>query len=177
MKRFFSLAFGFALVAFGILISVPSEAQKKGGHSLTFALGFTGSKQDDVNSVLNGFSNKTVSPLTSSYEIFAQYAYRFSSTVFSLIFRPSYMWETQTGQINGDSGKVAVSGFTVFPMLRVTPLENKFLQFFLQTGLGYGSLSGTFEQGANSLSWSGGNFGAMGGLGANFCFTPSHCLT
>jgi hypothetical protein len=61
-------------------------------------------------------------------------------------------------------------------MLRFVALENNIIKFFLQGGVGYGKLSGTVEQVANKLEFSGSTFGAMGGLGALFCFTASHCM-
>jgi hypothetical protein len=46
----------------------------------------------------------------------------------------------------------------------------------MQTGLGYGRLTGSMDGPNSSVSWAGDAFGAMGGIGAEFCFTPAHCL-
>ena len=42
--------------------------------------------------------------------------------------------------------------------------------------MGYGRLSGSSSGPNGSVDWSGGAFGAMVGMGAEFCFTDSHCL-
>jgi hypothetical protein len=47
----------------------------------------------------------------------------------------------------------------------------------MQTGIGYGRLKGTMSGPSGSVDWAGGAFGAMAGMGAEFCFTDSHCLT
>lgn len=47
----------------------------------------------------------------------------------------------------------------------------------MQTGLGYGNLSGSITAGSRNLDFKGSAFGAMGGIGVEFCFTDSHCMT
>jgi hypothetical protein len=47
----------------------------------------------------------------------------------------------------------------------------------MQGGLGYGSLKGSLDINANTVDFEGSAFGAMGGMGVDFCFTEAHCLT
>lgn len=153
-----------------------------GGHALSFGLTTIGSDQKDLNSIIDyvntnqgGVSTKR---LTSAYDFFGQYTYRFSGSIFALAFRPSYFTESGKGS-GGTVGDYehSLSGFTFFPLLRIYPLENAFIRFFMQGGVGFGYIKGEVKEGANSLSFSGSNFGAQAGLGAEFCFTENHCMT
>jgi len=151
-----------------------------GGHSMEFGLALLNASQDDVNTMIKNARASdaaTTGDMGGGYELFGQYQYQFSGTMFAMLFRPSYIMQNATGSGTGGSFDYKLSGFTFFPMLRMVPLENSFIKFFMQIGLGYGRMSADITQGANTLKFSGGNFGAVGGLGADFCFTPSHCLT
>lgn len=157
-------------------------ARGGGGHSMEFGLAILSAGQDDLNTMIKAArvdpaTLATTGDMGSAYELFAQYQYQFSGTMFAMLFRPSYIMQSATGSGTGGSYDYKLSGFTIFPMLRMIPLENNFIKFFMQIGLGYGRLSTEITQGVNSISFAGGNFGAVGGLGADFCFTPSHCLT
>lgn len=130
---------------------------------------------DNVNSTQGGVSTKN---LTSAYDLFIQYAFRFNGSIFALVFRPSYF----TQSANGSGATVgdyehSLSGYTFFPLLRLYPLENNYIRFFMQAGVGFGYLKGAVKEGASSMNYSGSNFGAQAGLGADFCFTENHCLT
>lgn len=150
-----------------------------GGHSMEFGLGLLTASQDDINSLIKTAraAGADTGDMGSAYELFGQYQYRFSGTIFAIAFRPSYVMQSATGSGGGNSYNYKLSGFTFFPMFRLYPLENSFIKFFMQTGLGYGSLSGDINAGGNSIAFNGSAFGAMGGLGVDFCFTPNHCLT
>lgn len=147
-----------------------------GGHSIGFGLGFATASQDDLENhatlVNQTISGRNATKPGSGLEFSGYYEYRFSSTMFAMHFRPSYF--TQTG--SGGTDKYSLSGMTLFPMLRLYPLENSFIRFFLEAGLGYGKLSGVAEQPGGKIEFSGGAFGAVGGLGAQFCFTDDHCM-
>ena len=97
--------------------------------------------------------------------------------MFAFHFRPSYFTQSTTGSGAGGDYDYSLSGFTAFPMFRLIPLENNFIKFYMQLGLGYGKLSGKITEGAADIDFSGSAFGAMGGIGAEFCFTDSHCMT
>lgn len=130
---------------------------------------------DSVNSTQGGVSTKN---LTSAYDFFVQYSFRFSGTMFALVFRPSYFSQsgTGTGATVGDY-EHSLTGYTFFPLLRLYPLESNFIRFFMQAGVGFGYLKGEVKQGSAKMTYSGSNFGAQAGLGADFCFTENHCMT
>lgn len=153
-----------------VLIAPPALSE----HSMNFGLSLMTADQKDVNAWVDSLNTVGTKNVPSGYEFYFAYEYRFSSSMFALHFRPSYyMASASGGGVSAD-----LSGFTFFPMLRLYPLENKFMKFFMQVGLGYGNLTTKLEN-TNSGgrgSFSGGSFGAVGGLGAQFCFTDAHCM-
>lgn len=177
----------FVVVIIATLVAIISNFQTAfarggGGHSLGFGLILSTSGQDDMNYLVDQanstYGGITAKNLGSAYEFYAQYQYRFSGSIFALIFRPSYFTQSSTGSgCNGGDCKFALTGYTMMPLLRFYPLESNFLRLFMQAGVGYGSLSGSVNSGSDSLAFSGSNFGAIGGLGVDFCFTDEHCLT
>lgn len=144
-----------------------------GGHSIGFGLGLMSPSQGDTNSWIDSLSISGTKNVSTAYEVIADYEYRYSGTMYSLMLRPSYF----TQSASGGGVEAKLSGFTFFPMLRLYPLENSFIKFFMHVGLGYGSLSTTLSNNNASASgtFDGSTFGAMAGLGAQFCFTDSHC--
>lgn len=150
-----------------------------GGHSMQFGLGLLTAGQDDMNSLIKTAraAGADTGDMGSAYELFGQYQYRFSGTMFAIAFRPSYIMQSATGSGGGSSYDYKLSGLTLFPIFRFYPLENSFIKFYMQTGLGYGSMSGDISAGGNSIAFKGSAFGALGGLGVDFCFTPSHCVS
>lgn len=164
MKRLFCII---------LLLSVSSEvlAQRAGNHSLGFSLSLTGPDQKDVNSWVNSLNTVGTKELSSGYEAIADYQYRFSSTMFSMLFRPSYLSQSASG----GGVTTSLSSFTFFPMFRLYPLENSFIQLFLQVGVGYGNASLKLENGSAAGTFSNSAFGALAGLGVNFCFSANHC--
>ncbi|GIL18470.1 MAG: hypothetical protein BroJett040_22210 [Oligoflexia bacterium] len=163
----------FGLIASLLVVGSFAQARGGGGHSLQFGLGLMAANQDGLNQIIDGLGVTGTKNLTSGYEITFDYGYRFSSSMFALKFRPSYY----TNSASGGGAETKLTGYTFFPMLRLIPLENSFMKFFLQGGVGYGSLSGSLSYNGASVDFGGGSFGGMAGLGADFCFTDSHCLT
>jgi len=163
------LFFAFILVSVGF--SGQALAQRAGNHSLGFALSLTGPFQGDVNSWVSSLNRVGTKELNAGYELIADYQYRFDRTKFAMLFRPSLLSQSASG------GGVASSlnSFTLFPMFRMYPLENSFIQLFLQFGVGYGSASLRLENNGAAGTYSNGAFGAVAGLGVNFCFTANHC--
>ncbi len=136
--------------------------------------------QNDLNGAIDDAhtdKNASTKDLGNAWEFYANWGYRFSGTMYAFILRPSYFTQETTGSGSDGSYDYKLSGFTIFPMMRIYPLENNFIKFFMQTGLGYGSLSGSITAGSSSLDFKGSAFGAMGGVGVDFCFTEAHCLT
>jgi opacity protein-like surface antigen len=152
-----------------------------GGSHFSFLIGSNNANQSDLNGAIDD-ANAAVSGgittknLSSATEFSFDYGYRFSSTMFSMIIRPGYFTQSTTGSGTGGSYDYALSGFSFFPMLRLTPLENSFIKFFMQVGVGYGLLNGDVTVGTTDIKFSGSAFGFQSGLGAEFCFTPEHCM-
>lgn len=172
-----------AVVSVLVLALTSTNAFARGGgsdgHSLEFGLGLLTAGQDDMNTLIKTAraSGADTGDMGSGIELFAQYQYRFSGTMFAIAFRPSYVTQSATGSGGGSSYDYKLSGMTVFPIFRLYPLENSFIKFYMQTGLGYGRMSGDISAGGNTIAFAGSAFGAMGGLGVDFCFTPEHCLS
>lgn len=164
-----------------VSLAFVSNSQAKGGggggHSIGFGVGLMTASQDDFDSMattVNATAGRNATKPGSGYEFSGFYEYRFSGTMFALHMQPSYV--TQEGK--GTTDTATLTGYTLFPIIRMYPLENSFIHFYMQAGLGYGKMSGkvTENSGAGTVEFSGGAFGALGGLGADFCFTPSHCM-
>ncbi len=161
---------------FVLVLSPFAHAQKSSGsHSFGFGLGFASPDQGDLNKIIDtkNSGGTAIDKLGSGYELQANYQYRFKGTMFALQFRPSYFMQSS----DGSGYKFDLTGFTVFPLFRIYPLENNFIKFFMQTGVGYGNLSGKINAPGGSVAFSSGAFGALAGLGADFCFFGgSHCF-
>lgn len=159
------------------IFSETSFAKKgKGGLSgdikFNIGLALTTTDQADLNKAMDT-ANTNLSGSTknfgSAYEVFGSYIYRFDGGMYSFVLRPSYITQS--------TGDYKLSGYSVFPMFRMTPLENSFIKFFMQGGVGYGSLSGEWKNTADNISFSGSAFGASAGIGVDFCIFESSCIT
>lgn len=168
----------FIFINLFLLTSTMSALAARGGSSdssMGFGMILMSPTQDDLNSSIasiNTAQATSIDKLGTAYEFMGYYQYRFSSTMYAMQFRPSYF--TQSSKGSGYETKL--TGMTFFPMLRIYALENSFIHFFLQLGVGYGKLDGEMTGPGTSASWSGDSFGTMGGMGAEFCFTSSHCM-
>ncbi len=173
----------FALLSFFLATSVANARGRSGGASGAFSgessigieLSVGGPSQDDLNGVvdsINALQSRSTNKLGTSYEISVDYQSRLSGTIFAIQYRPSYFTQSATG--SGYDTKLV--GMTFFPMLRLYPLENGFIHFFLQGGIGYGKLSGSMTGPFGSVNWSGESFGMQGGLGAEFMITDSQAI-
>ncbi len=173
-----------------VFITLQADAQSRGGrgrgvslsgqHSISFGLGLITSEQNNLDSVIDSANTGggNVKNLESGLEFFTQYGIRFDRSWYAFVFRPSFMSQETDGTCNtGQSCDYSVSGFSFFPMLKMIPLENDFISLFFQMGLGYGSMNGEIKQGTGSMKFKGSAFGAMAGLGVDFCFSESHCVT
>lgn len=163
-----------------------ANAQRRGGGrglsgdmALGLGISTVSAGQDDLNGAIDDAVNAgaSVKNLGSAWEFYANWSYRFSGTMYAFVFRPSYFMQKTDGSGPGGNYDYSLNGFTVFPIFRLYPLENAFIKFYMQTGLGYGNLSGSITAGGKNLDFKGSAFGAMGGIGVEFCFTDSHCMT
>jgi hypothetical protein len=172
----------------GFAVTPSAHAARGGGGGsgeMQFGIvaGLSQTAQDGMNLLATRANSRAgVGPvstpaLNSAYEFGIQYGYRFSGSMFSLLFRPTYFMETSTGSGTGGSYNYGVTGITFFPILRLVPLENDFMKFFLNMGLGYGQANSKIEEGSAQVSATGSAFGTLVGLGAEFCMTPVHCLS
>lgn len=178
----------FSLLTITLLISEVSLAKRGGGGGISgssevgFGISTISSNQKDINSIIDnvnatqgGVSTKS---LTSAYDLFVQYSFRFTGSIFALVFRPSYFTQSGTGSgTTVGNYEHSLTGYTFFPLIRLYPLENNFIRFFMQFGVGFGYLKGKVSEGSSSMTYSGSNFGGQAGLGADFCFSPNHCVT
>jgi len=155
-----------------ILIGLPLFTFARGGgggHSLEFGVGLATASQDDINSWATANSGQQ---LSSGTEFSFAYGYRWSGSMFALFLRPSYFTQSNTGTA---SASLTATNFT--SLLRIYPLENNFIRFYMQAGVGTAWMTGRISVGAGNASFAGGAFGSQAGLGADFCFTDTHCMT
>lgn len=176
------------LTVFALLFSTTTFARGGGGGGGGFSIGANfgvlTAGQDDMNTLQQRANTRaggiTTAQLGNAWEASGTFGYRFSGTIFEMILRPTYFWQTTEGAASGGSFpgsyKYSVSGFTIFPMLRMYPLENDLMKFFFQFGVGYGKLKGSITEASFSADFNGGTFGYLAGLGVEMCFTDSHCI-
>ncbi len=115
-----------------------SLAAAGGGSNFAFLLGSNSASQTDLNGAIDDANSAvsggiTTKNLSSALEFSFDYGYRFSSTMFSMVLRPGYFTQSTTGSGTGGSYDYALSGFSFFPMLRLTPLENSFIKFCISS--------------------------------------------
>lgn len=167
--------------------TINAEAKKKGGSgsfaggSLSIGAGwaFATADQDGINQIISNAkatSSATTSELKAAMEYNLQLTFRFANNLVAIQLRPSFFKQSESGTGTGGSYDYSLSGFTLFPLVRIIPLSNDIIDFYVQGGLGYGSLDGDITNGPTTVSFSGTNFGAQFGLGADFCFFPQHCF-
>lgn len=170
--KFFSMA-----VVLGF--SLSSQAKGSGGFAFGGGLGITTSSQSDMNSVIKATNTAVTGVSTSemgnAWEGHAFIEYR-TSGMLALQFRPSFYYLAESSSGGYDYSYL---GFTIFPIARFYLLEDKYIKFFTNLGVGWGSLNGEIKEADQSASvkFSGNNLGYLAGLGAEFCFFgSSHCL-
>lgn len=150
------------------------------GHSIGFKAGVVTTDQEHLNTLITRANTReggiSTGQLSSAYEAAAFYAYRFSGSIYQLQLRPSYFYQSEEGTGASGAHEYSVTGFTVFPIFRLYPLENDFMKFFMQIGLGYGRANTDIKEGSFTAKGAGGAFGSLVGLGAEFCFTENHCI-
>lgn len=180
----------FALFVFisTLVFSSLSWGQSRGGgrrgvslsgeHSLTLGIGFIGSEQNNMDDVIDAQKGSgSLKNFGNAYEYFLQYGIRFDKSWLAFVFRPSFFTQETDGTCTNGNCKSELSGMAFFPMLKMIPLENEFIKLFFQVGLGYGQLEGSIKDGSNNVKFKGSAFGAMGGLGVDFCFTEMSCFS
>jgi hypothetical protein len=153
-----------------------------GGVAIGINMGIVNADQPAMNEIIkraNTGSNGPVSTgqMHTAYEIAPFLTYRLSDSIVAMQLRPSYFYQNEGGSGENGSYEMSVTGWTIFPMMRLYPLENEGMKFYMQFGLGYGRMNGEINEGAgNQVRFESGAFGTIVGLGAEFCFTANHCL-
>lgn len=152
-----------------------------GSMAMGLMAGIVNTSQDDMNTLITRANQRaggiSTGQLNQAYEGSAFFMDRISGSMFALQLRPSYFYQSQTGtDSSGNAYNYSVKGFTIFPMLRMYPLENDLMKFYMQIGMGYGQITGEINEGSAVASFTSGGFGSMVGMGAEFCLTPSSCF-
>lgn len=180
MMRIFSLV----LLILGMSVSAfAARGGGGGGGSMHIGVGFglITAGQDDLNSLQqedNADHTISTPQIGSAYELTGSFGYRFSGTIYEIMFRPSYFWHSATGGTSGGAAyEYGVKGLMLYPIFRLYPLENSFMKFFFQFGVGYGKLYGTVKENTYTVEFEGNTFGYLAGLGVEMCITDSHCFS
>ncbi|MEQ1664543.1 MAG: hypothetical protein ABL927_04120 [Bdellovibrionales bacterium] len=143
-----------------------------GGWNLGANIGFINASQGDMNDEITAFGSGA-SQFGNAWEGSLAFGYRMSGSSVALLLKPSMFYYSD--QTKGTTS-YGLSGFTVFPVLKWFMLEDQTIKFYSQFGVGYGHMSGEVKDGVNDIKFSGGDLGYLAGLGAEFCFSGSHCL-
>lgn len=160
-------------------------AKKKGGRgafrggaiSAGFGVGITTANQSGLNTMID-VSKTSVAASTSNFNSGVEYmghlTFRFSNDLVALQFRPTYFQQSTSGTGTDGSHSYDLKGYTIFPLVRIIPLSNDIIDFYLQAGIGYGKMDGSVTNGARKVDFTGSSFGMQAGLGADFYFFPDH---
>jgi opacity protein-like surface antigen len=179
-----------SIIAISALLFIANSAEaakKRGGKgvfgggslSLGIGIGFATAEQSGINDIIkNAKANNqaTTSELKSAMEYSLQPTFTFSNGLVAIQLRPSIFTQSESGTGSAGSYSYSLSGFTVFPLVRIIPLSNDIIDFYIQAGLGYGKMDGDITNGPSKIAFTGSSFGMQAGLGANFCFVPDHCI-
>lgn len=179
----------FALLSTTVLmLGHQAEARKKaggkglfGGASLSVGAGFaiTSADQTGINSLINAArsqASSSASTMGSGTEFMGHATLRLSNNWVAIQLRPTIFSQSQSGSGSDGEHNYGLSGYTIFPLVRLIPLSNDIIDFYLQGGIGYGKISGNIKNGGREADFEGSNFGMQIGLGAEFCFVPEHCF-
>lgn len=164
-----------------LFLSQFSRAQGSSGNLFFGAnLGITTTEQDDMNTLQSRANVRdggiSVSSLKNAYEGSVELGWRFSGTIFAVSLRPGYFYQKEDGSGSSGSYEYSLTGFTIFPIFRLFPLESDLMRFYMQIGLGYGQANGTIKEGSAQAEFKGSAYGSLVGLGAEFIMTPNHSL-
>lgn len=182
---------GFLLLVLVVCLSFPetaSAASKKrgtkgifGGGSFSVGLGLALSTADQTG--MNGMIDaaktavgSSASKMGTATEYVGHVTFRFANGYTAIQLRPTLFSQSSSGSGSDGSHDYSLDGYTIFPLARIIPLSNDFIDFYVQGGLGYGKLNGSVKNGSSKAEFSGSAFGMQVGLGAEFCFVPDHCF-
>jgi len=152
-----------------------------GGGAVSVGLGLALSTADQtgMNSMIDAAKSSaasSASKMGTATEYVGYLTYRFANGYSAIQLRPTIFTQSSSGSGSDGSHEYNLNGYTIFPIARIIPLSNDFIDFYIQGGLGYGKLNGTVKNGSARSEFSGSAFGVQMGLGAEFCFVPEHCI-
>ncbi len=170
-----------------LFISHQASAFFEGTFSLGFAAGITAADQGDMNELQSRANTReggiSTGQLGNAWEFAGIFQYRYSGSMLAIQLKPTYFFQSEDGKnAAGTSFEYGVSGWTIFPTAKFHMLESDTMKFYSQLAIGYGFASGTIKEedasgsGNATVEFSGGDLGYLAGLGAEFCFTKSHCI-
>ncbi len=180
-----------AVIAFVIGLSSANQSfaagRKKGGKgafaggsiSAGFGVGVTTADQAGLNTMI-GVSKNTANASTSNFgsglEFMGHLTFKFANNFTAIQIRPTYLQQSTSGTGADGSHSYDLVGYTLFPLVRIIPLSNDIIDFYMQAGVGYGKLEGSITNGPTKATFTGSSFGLQAGLGADFCLLPDHCF-
>lgn len=138
------------------------------------SIGFGGSLVTVNQSDLNGHIEYIGSPTSTfgqAYEYDVFYDYRIFDSLWAIQLRPSYFSQT----VSGSGYEYSLKSYSIFPVLRRYLLGNRDNRLYMLLGGTFTTLRGEVQQPTGKVSFEGSNYGALVGLGAEFCF-GSHCF-
>ncbi|MCC2678715.1 MAG: hypothetical protein K0R29_1291 [Pseudobdellovibrio sp.] len=150
-----------------------------GAFSVGLGLALSTADQTGMNTMIDAAksaASSSASKMGTATEYVGYLTYRFANGYSAIQLRPTIFTQSSSGSGSDGSHDYTLDGYTVFPLARIIPLSNDFIDFYIQGGLGYGKLNGTVKTGASRSEFSGSAFGVQAGLGAEFCFVPEHCF-
>ena len=162
-----------AILLLSLLMSSEAIARSGGGFAFGGNVGFINSDQKDFNKEVEARKSVTgAGTFGNAWEFNAFLSYKMQGGV-ELMLRPSYfMYQDE----EGTAATYALTGFTIFPMLKSAILESNTVAFYYQVGVGYGQMWGEISDAGQSVEFSGGSIGYLFGLGAEFCWFGNHCF-
>lgn len=163
-----------------LTVSNLAHAKKPGTFSIGANVGISATDQKDMNTLIKRANTREsglgVSELGNAWDINLMLTYR-ATKMIALQLRPGFFFVSEDGSSGSGSYEYDVTGFSIFPVVRVYMLENKMIGFYSNFSVGWGYASGTVKEGPSKVEFGGGDLGYMLGLGAEFCFFGGmHCM-
>jgi hypothetical protein len=140
-------------------------------HSVGAGLNYVNVNQDDLNTHLG--ATAATKRFENAWELDVNYQYRFFDSPLAFQFRPSYFLQ----DAKDGSYDYKLSGYTLFPVLKIFFSDGPDSKFYTLLGFGYGSLKGEISQPTGSLDFEGSSYGAMAGIGGEICERYHHCFS
>ncbi len=189
INRIFLPAVIFVFSLFALPDSVLALAKKRGGRgafaggslSIGFGISLITAEQNGLNNLVKAAKsqpglNVTTSNFGAGYEFSGQFTFKFANGLVGIQLRPAYFTQSASGSGTDGSYNYNLNGYSLIPLVRLIPLSNEIIDFYLQGGLGYATLNGDITNGPRNAAFSSAGFGVQIGLGADFCLVADHCF-